>query len=96
MSNIINICNKPKVEYLKIATSENDPTVTKGQRLSQYVRTTRYTKYYPDPYGYLDNRGLTFQPVVNVKVMPASTFITNDIIFPRERLLITAIQRNQN
>lgn len=94
LKNILNQCNKPKIEYIKIATSVNDPTTTQGERLSQYLRTTRSTKYYPDPYAYLDNRGLVFKPIFKPTVVPESTFITNDIIFPREQLYITAIQRN--
>jgi hypothetical protein len=94
LKNILNQCNKPKVEYIKIATSVNDPTTTKSERLSQYLRTTRSTKYYPDPYAYLNNRGLVFKPTYKPIIVPESTFITNDIVFPREQLYINAIQRN--
>ena len=90
----VNNCNKCKIEYNKLRTAGNNPTITKSKQLSQYVRTVRHTKYYPSPYGYLDERGLTYTPFTKVHIVPLSTFIQNDIIFPRDKIYITAIQRN--
>jgi hypothetical protein len=94
MNNIINKCSKCPTGYNKIATSGNDPTGSKSTRLSQYVRTNRHTKYYPNPYGYLDDRGLVYTSYVKITAVPTSTYIDNDIIFPRDKIFITAIQRN--
>jgi hypothetical protein len=92
----INQCNsnKCKIDYNKLTTGNNNPTITKSKQLSQYIRTTRHTKYYPSPYGYLDERGLIYTPFTKVHIVPLSTFIQNDIIFPRDKIYITAIQRN--
>ena len=90
----VNKCNQCKIEYNKLKTGVNNPTITKSKQLSQYVRTVRHTKYYPSPYGYLDDRGLVYKPYTKETIVPESTFIQNDIIFPREKIYITAIQRN--
>ena len=94
MSKFINNCTKCPVNYNKIATSGNNPTSSKPARFSQYLRTNRHTKYYPSPHGYLDDRGLTYTSYVKITAVPISTYIDNDIVFPREKIYITAIQRN--
>jgi len=93
MRNILNHCNQPKVEYINLKTSGNDPKITKAQRYSQYVRTAKTVKHYEDPYTYLDNRGLVYKSYFSQTIVPPSTFIDNDIVFPREQFFVTAIQR---
>ena len=95
MNNIINKCNKCPVSYSKLVTSGNDPSITKSQQLRQFVNTNRPTPFYPNAYGFLEDRGLTYTPFVKVIPVPASTYIQNDIIFPRDKIYITAIQRNK-
>ena len=92
----INKCNrnKYKIEYNKLKTGVNNPTITKPKQLSQYIQTVRHTKYYPNTYGYLDDRGLVYKPYTKEIIIPETTFIQNDIIFPREKIFITAVQRN--
>ena len=42
MNNMSKACsNCPKPNYLKVATGGNDPSLTKAQRYSQYVQTTK-------------------------------------------------------
>lgn len=90
----VNSCNKCKIEYNKLKTGGNNPTISKSNQLAQYVRTSRHTKYYPNTYGYLDDRGLVYKPYTKDIIVPETTFIQNDIIFPRDKIFITAIQRN--
>ena len=96
MANGVDRCNsnKCKIDYNKLKTGGNNPTITKSKQLSQYVKTSRHSKYYPNMYGYLDDRGLVYTPFTKVHIVPVSTFIQNDIIFPRDKIYITAIQRN--
>jgi len=39
----VNNCNKCKIEYNKLRTAGNNPTITKSKQLSQYVRTVEHT-----------------------------------------------------
>jgi hypothetical protein len=95
MNNIINKCNKCPVNYNKLVTSGNDPRITESQRLRQYVNTNRPTPFYPNVHGFLDDRGLTYVPFVKILHVRDKTYIQNDIIFPRDKIYITAIQRNR-
>jgi len=95
MNNIIKSCQKCPVDYNSLVTGSNDPRITKSKLLGQYVNTNRHSIYYPDPHGFLDARGLTYVPFIKVIPVPTSTYIQNDIVFPREKIYITAIQRNK-
>jgi len=95
MNNIINKCNKCPVGYNKLVTSGNDPSITKSKQLRQFVNTNRPTPFYPNAHGFLDDRGLTYVPFVKILPVRDKTYIQNDIIFPRDKIYITAIQRNR-
>lgn len=89
-------CNGVPVEYNKTSTGGNNPTITKSIRLSEYVATNRYKRVINNSYSYLDNRGLVFEPIHKVTVVPGNTEIVNNtyIKFPYEKIYITCIQRN--
>ena len=94
MNNIMNNCNKCPIGYNKIVTGANNPQITKAIRSSQYLQTVKPSIHYASVYGYLDNRGLVFKPYFKQTIIPPSTFINNNIVFPRNQIYITAIQRN--
>ena len=91
MRNMLNCSNPPS--YSSTNTSSNDSTITKSQRYSQYVRGTAPGKHYENTNAYLDNRGLTYTPILKQSTVPSSTVIKNNIVFPRERIFIDVIQR---
>jgi hypothetical protein len=93
MQNILKSCNQPNIDYNKLKTSGNDPSNTKAQRLSQYIRTTRHTKFYPNPYGYLDDRGLVYKPYVDFTLAPTNVNIINNLKLSREKFFVDSIQR---
>ena len=94
MKNIVNQCNQMKVDYIKQATSGNDPSITKAKRFSEYTSAAKPRTQYNDTYTYLDNRGLVYTPVHNIFLVPTTINIINDppIIFPREHIFIKSIQ----
>ena len=46
MNNIIEYCRRqpPPTDYIKQKTANNDPTISKKMRYSQYIKTARKTK----------------------------------------------------
>lgn len=46
MNNIIEYCRRqpPQTDYIKQKTANNDPTISKRMRYSQYIKTARKTK----------------------------------------------------
>jgi hypothetical protein len=94
MNGIMKNCNKCPIGYNKLTTAGNDPKINQALRSSQYLQTVKPSKHYADTYGYLDQRGLVFQPIFKQTVIPPSSFIVTDIVFPRNQIYITAIQRN--
>jgi hypothetical protein len=90
----MNNCNKCPIGYNNLSTAGNDPKINKALRSSQYLQTVKPSKHYANTYGYLDQRGLVFKPTFKQTVVPQSTFITTNIVFPRNQIYITAIQRN--
>lgn len=85
---ILKNCNKKKVEYNKLNTGGNNPSISKSQRASQYLNTVKPSIYYENTQAYLDNKGLTYTPVTYKLVNFEQTYIENDIVFPRERIFI--------
>jgi hypothetical protein len=85
---ILKNCNKKKVEYNKLNTGGNNPSISKSQRASQYLNTVKPSIHYENPKGFLENKGLIYTPVTYKLVNFKQTYIENDIVFPRERIFI--------
>jgi hypothetical protein len=88
MNRVFRCCNKAKPDYNKLKTGGNDPSITKAQRLSQYVNTTKPSIRIQDTQTYLDNKGLIYMPITYNVTSYRNTNIDNDIIFPREKIFL--------
>ena len=91
MFDIVKKCHENKcapVNYSKVVTSGNDPTITKSMRYSQYISTAKpKTTYASDTAATgLAARGLTFQ--ANFSPLLISLQFTNlkDFSMPREKV----------
>jgi hypothetical protein len=88
MNRVFRCCNKAKPGYNKLNTGGNNPSISEAQRASQYLNTTKPSKYYANIQQYLDNRGLIFFPYVDEPKVYKQTFIDNKIVFPREKIFV--------
>jgi hypothetical protein len=86
---ILKNCNKKNIEYNKLNTNGNDPSISKAQRLSQYLNSVNFKIHYENSQAYLDNRGLIFIPQVKDSVINQQNFfIDNNTIYSRVKIFL--------
>ena len=91
MFDIVKTCELQKncaaVNYNKVVTSGNDPSVTKAMQYSQYVRNSSpKTVYTTDAAARLAQQGLTFKPYFSPILVSLQFTNLKQFNMPREKV----------